>query len=83
MTQGLRLEQQEAVATLWIDRQAKMNTITVGMRKELPRIFRDLDAAESVRVVVVRGAGGKAFSSSRLPIDTDSGRAYTLVPLST
>jgi len=51
------------VATLWIDRQAKMNTMTVAMREEFPGLFRDLDADESVRVVVVRGAGGKAFSA--------------------
>ncbi len=63
MTEGLRLEQRETVATLWIDRQAKMNTITVAMRNELPRIFRELDTTDTVRVVVVRGAGGKAFSA--------------------
>ncbi len=59
----LRLERDGAVATIWIDRQAKMNTITVAMRNEFPDIFRDLDADDSVRAIVVRGAGGKAFSS--------------------
>jgi len=59
----LRLERDGAAATIWIDRQAKMNTITVAMRNELPDIFRDLDADDSVRAIVVRGAGGKAFSS--------------------
>jgi len=59
----LRLERDGAVATLWIDRQAKMNAITVAMRSEFPGIFQSLDAAESVRVIVVRGAGEKAFSA--------------------
>jgi 2-oxoglutaroyl-CoA hydrolase len=63
MSEFLRIEGTGAVATLWIDRQAKMNTMTVGMRNEFPRIFRDLDADDRVRVVVVRGAGGKAFSA--------------------
>ena len=63
MSEFLRVEGTGAVATLWIDRQAKMNTMTVAMRNEFPRIFRDLDADDRVRVVVVRGAGGKAFSA--------------------
>jgi enoyl-CoA hydratase/carnithine racemase len=63
MSEFLRVQGEGAVATLWIDRQAKMNTMTVAMRNEFPRIFRDLDADERVRVVVVRGAGGKAFSA--------------------
>ncbi|MFQ5519765.1 MAG: enoyl-CoA hydratase/isomerase family protein [Candidatus Methylomirabilia bacterium] len=63
MSELLRVERDEQVATVWIDRQVKMNTLTVAMRGELPRIFQDLDADEAVRVVVIRGAGGKAFSA--------------------
>jgi 2-oxoglutaroyl-CoA hydrolase len=63
MSEFLRVERTGAVATIWIDRQAKMNTMTVGMREEFPGLFRDLDAEGTVRVVVVRGAGGKAFSA--------------------
>jgi len=63
MSEFLRVERQGPVATLWIDRQAKMNTMTVAMRNEFPGIFRELDADDGVRVVVVRGAGGKAFSA--------------------
>jgi 2-oxoglutaroyl-CoA hydrolase len=63
MSQFLRVERKGAVATLWIDRQPKMNTMTVAMRNEFPGIFADLESDEGVRVVVVRGAGGKAFSA--------------------
>jgi enoyl-CoA hydratase/carnithine racemase len=63
MSEFLRVERKGAVATLWIDRQPKMNTMTVAMRNEFPGIFADLEADEGVRVVVVRGAGGKAFSA--------------------
>lgn len=63
MNDFLRVERAGPVATLWIDRQPKMNTMTVAMRGELPAIFQDLDAADDVRVVIVRGAGGKAFSA--------------------
>src|SRR5256885_12971725 len=63
MSEFLRVERAGAVATVWIDRQAKMNTMTVAMRNEFPGIFAGLEADESVRVIVVRGAGGKAFSA--------------------
>lgn len=63
MSEFVRVERGGAVATIWIDRQAKMNTMTVAMRNEFPAIFRDLDADDGVRVLVIRGAGGKAFSA--------------------
>jgi len=63
MSDFLRVERTGAVATLWIDRQAKMNTMTVAMRNEFPAIFADLEADDGVRVIVVRGAGGRAFSA--------------------
>lgn len=63
MSEFLRVERKGAVATLWIDRQPKMNTMTVAMRNEFPGIFSELEADDGIRVVVVRGAGGKAFSA--------------------
>jgi enoyl-CoA hydratase/carnithine racemase len=63
MSEFLRVERRGPQATIWIDRQPKMNTMTVAMRGEFPAIFRDLDADAGVRVIVVRGAGGKAFSA--------------------
>src|SRR5438477_12531542 len=63
MSDFLRVERKDAVATIWIDRQPKMNTMTVAMRNEFPGIFGGLETDDSVRVVVIRGAGGKAFSA--------------------
>ena len=63
MSEFLRIDRQGPLATIWIDRQPKMNTLTVAMRDELPAMFRQLDADDSVRVVIIRGAGGKAFSA--------------------
>jgi enoyl-CoA hydratase/carnithine racemase len=40
----MRVERRGPVATIWIDRQAKMNTMTVAMRNEFPGIFQGLDA---------------------------------------
>jgi 2-oxoglutaroyl-CoA hydrolase len=63
MSEFLRVERHGPIATLWIDRQPKMNTMTVAMRNEFPGIFRDLEGDDAIRVVVIRGAGGKAFSA--------------------
>src|SRR2546428_3422447 len=63
MSEFLRVERKGAIATVWIDRQPKMNTMTVAMRNEFPALFMDLDRDDAVRVVVVRGAGGRAFSA--------------------
>src|SRR5262245_39867341 len=65
MSEFVRVERSGPIATIWIDRQARMNTMTVAMRNEFPAIFRDLDADDGVRVLVIRGAGGKAFSAGR------------------
>src|SRR2546427_531261 len=51
MSEFLRVERAGAVATIWIDRQPKMNAMTVAMRNELPPIFGGLDADATVRVV--------------------------------
>jgi enoyl-CoA hydratase/carnithine racemase len=63
MSEFLKVERHGAAATIWIDRQPKMNTMTVAMRNEFPAIFASLDGDDAVRVVVVRGAGGQAFSA--------------------
>jgi 2-oxoglutaroyl-CoA hydrolase len=63
MSEFLRVERKGLVATIWIDRQPKMNTMTVAMRNEFPGIFQVLEGDDTVRVIVVRGAGGKAFSA--------------------
>jgi 2-oxoglutaroyl-CoA hydrolase len=75
MSEFLRVERQGMIATVWIDRQPKMNTLTVAMRNEFPEIFRDLDRDDGIRVVVIRGAGGKAFSAGG-----DVGEFLTLAP---
>ena len=75
MSEFVRVERSGTIATIWIDRQAKMNTMTVAMRNEFPAIFRDLDADDGIRVLVIRGAGGKAFSAGG-----DVGEFLTLAP---
>ncbi|MEW6665060.1 MAG: crotonase/enoyl-CoA hydratase family protein [Thermodesulfobacteriota bacterium] len=55
-----RYEIEKGIATVTLDRPDKMNALTQTMRKELIEIFGAADQDDSVRVVVVTGAG-KAF----------------------
>src|ERR687888_512359 len=52
MGEFLRVERNGPIATLWIDRQPKMNTMTVAMRNEFPAIFLGLDGDDAVRAVI-------------------------------
>ena len=51
------------IATIVLDRPAKHNAITPAMASELAAHCREVDARDDVRVVVVRGAGERAFSA--------------------
>lgn len=59
----LRLDRQGAVATLVIDRPAKHNAMTLAMWRALPGLVAEADADSAVCVLVLRGAGGAAFSA--------------------
>lgn len=51
------------VATLTIDHPTRHNAMTFDMWVLLPQLIERADEDPAVRVVVLRGAGGKAFSS--------------------
>ncbi|HXJ77549.1 MAG TPA: enoyl-CoA hydratase/isomerase family protein [Candidatus Methylomirabilis sp.] len=51
------------VVTLTFNRPAVRNAMTWGMYERLSQVCDDVDADPSVRVLVLRGAGGKAFVS--------------------
>jgi enoyl-CoA hydratase/carnithine racemase len=55
-----RYEIERGVATITLYRPDQLNALTQTMRKELIEIFMEADQDDSVRVVVVKGAG-KAF----------------------
>lgn len=62
-TPSLRLEKQGAVATLWIDHPTRLNAMSFDMWESIPAFIDDVEADDDIRVVVLRGAGEKAFSS--------------------
>jgi enoyl-CoA hydratase len=53
----------DRIATITLDRPAKHNAITPAMAAQLGDICRRADGDPEVRVVVVRGAGERAFSA--------------------
>lgn len=55
------VEIQGAVATLWLNRPERRNALTPAMLDQFEAELERLAALPSVRVVIVRGAGEKAF----------------------
>jgi len=74
-----------AIAFLVLNRPERRNAITIEMWQALPRVIRDVEGDDSVRVLIVRGAGDEAFASGadisefeRVRASTSSARAYSV-----
>jgi enoyl-CoA hydratase len=50
------------IATVVLNRPAKLNALTRPMWKRLGEVFEQLDADEALRCIVIRGSGTKAFA---------------------
>jgi len=61
--EALYVEREESVATIVINQPQKHNPITLAMWQEIPDIINALSADDSLRCVVLRGAGEEAFCS--------------------
>jgi 2-oxoglutaroyl-CoA hydrolase len=62
---GFRLERDEArgIATITLDVPEKLNRVSMPAREQLAALFEELGRDQDVRVIVLTGAGGKAFSA--------------------
>lgn len=58
---GILLTIDEGVANLVIDRPDRLNALNSHLRAELSAAIGKIEADENVRVLVLRGAGGRAF----------------------
>jgi enoyl-CoA hydratase/carnithine racemase len=72
-----------AVATLVLNRPDSHNAINLGMYQALPGVLAEIDADRSVKVLVVRGAGRRAFASGadisefkQVRADAESAKEY-------
>ena len=63
MAEEILVERGEAgVTTLVFNRPEKLNALTKGMWRDFGQTLESLDSEESLRCLVLRGAGGRAFS---------------------
>ncbi|MGH3326670.1 MAG: enoyl-CoA hydratase/isomerase family protein [Streptomycetales bacterium] len=63
MYETLDVTIEERVAWLTLNRPGKLNALTPASMNELRQVFTELDDDEDVCVVVLRGAGDRAFSA--------------------
>jgi enoyl-CoA hydratase len=62
MEDTILVERDGAIATVVLNRPAKLNALTRPMWKRLGDVFESLDADDSLRCIVMRGAGTRAFA---------------------
>lgn len=63
VTDQLIVEKKDGVGRITFDNQAKRNALTYEMWQGLPVVLDDFASDSAVRVIVLSGAGGKAFSA--------------------
>jgi enoyl-CoA hydratase len=62
MTDVIELQRDGDIATVILNRPEKLNALTKPMWKRLGEVMRDLSADDSLRCLVLRGAGEKSFA---------------------
>jgi enoyl-CoA hydratase/carnithine racemase len=62
-SESLRVETKGPICYLTINRPRSMNALNLELQKALPLAVQQFDADESLRVAVISGAGGRAFSA--------------------
>ena len=61
MTAEVRIEREGPIGWLVFDHEARRNAMTLDMWRALPTLCTELESDDSVRVIVLRGAGETAF----------------------
>jgi len=63
MTESVLLARDGAIATITFNKPERMNALDRGMWERLGVLMRELSADDSLRCIVLRGAGTKAFAA--------------------
>ena len=63
MTQSILVERDGAVATVTLNRPDRLNALDLASWARLRSVVKELDADLSLRCIVLRGAGDKAFAA--------------------
>ena len=59
----IQVDRADQIATVILNNPDKLNALNLAMWKRLGEVMRELDADLSLRCIVLRGAGGKAFAA--------------------
>lgn len=59
--QNIIIEEENAIATITINRPKKLNALNKDTIQELHEAFKDLDADKSIKAILITGSGEKAF----------------------
>jgi len=62
MSELILTQRDEHIVTVVLNRPEKMNALTKGMWQRLGEVMDELSADESIRCIVIRGAGDKSFA---------------------
>src|SRR5262245_2280695 len=65
----------DGLATLTLNKPAKLNAWDTPMRAEIARLLREWNAQERVRAVIVTGAGDRAFSAGQDLVETEKSQS--------
>ena len=63
MTGAVHVATDGAIATVTLDNEPRLNALSTAMWRQLGKVFTALSADDSIRCVVLRGAGDKAFAA--------------------
>jgi enoyl-CoA hydratase/carnithine racemase len=63
MAETILVERDGSIATVTLNKPERLNALDRSMWVRVAEIFRDLDSDESLRCVILRGAGEKAFAA--------------------
>jgi len=80
---NLRLEKRSPLAVITVDRPKVLNALNVETLTELSEIFEELAADPEIRVILLAGAGDRAFVAGAdirelAALTPEEGRAYSL-----
>ena len=79
--QTIKVDVVDGIAWLTLDREHRLNAINARMREELPTAFKALDAQDDVRVIVIQGAGERAFSAGADITEFAGGKPHQLAEI--
>ena len=75
---AVRVERQDAITTIIMNRPERRNAVDGPMALELRKAFRQFEADESQKVAVLWGEGGGFCAGADLTAVNDASRAHEL-----